>query len=185
MLKDALRRDAQTFANLDTTGQLPHQALDPYLGALRTIVLGARLNSWVMLSSLSEARFVAPEVVDIIAEARRRQVDYNAEQLRAWGLRHNRVLVHLWLSYCNYIALLYHDTKSEELLDEGLASFKRIYLEALKGLGEACAREKDFGDMLAALGGNPASHQPVARVLSMKSDAKAQMTGTTKEVGEP
>jgi AcrR family transcriptional regulator len=176
MLKAALRRDASRYLSLDVGGLLLHQALDQYLAALRDIIVSSRPNCWVMLSALSEARHAAPEVAEIIAEARRRQVEYIAGQLQEWGLYNHRVLVHLWLAYCNYIALLYQDTKSEELVDEALASFKRLYLEALKALGEDCSLEKDFGEMLTEFGGQRDQAPRPARIVALKAPFKTQAT---------
>jgi len=157
LLKQALRCDADAFLSIDVSGMPRHQAFEHYLMALRKIVVTERPNNWVILSSLSEARHAAPEIVEIIAEARRRQVEYNAAQLRQWGMRNDRVLVHLWLSYCNYISLLYQDTKSEELVDEAIESFRKVYFLTLAALGEACGKEEGFDDALMQIGYQPTS----------------------------
>jgi AcrR family transcriptional regulator len=155
VLKDALRRDADAFLALDTSGMKRHEAFIAYLQALRGIIVSERPNNWVILSSLSEARHAAPEIVEIIAEARRRQVEYNAEQLRLWGMRNDRVLVHMWLAYCNYISLLYQDTKNEALVDEAMESFKRAYFLVLAALGEKCSGEQGFVENVLKLGYAP------------------------------
>lgn len=173
LLKQALRRDAEAFTALDTSGIKRYEAFELYLAALRKIIVTDRPNNWVILSSLSEARHAAPEIVEIIAEARRRQVEYNAEQLRLWGMKNDRIMVHLWLSYCNYISLLYQDTKNEELVDEALASFKRAYFLMIGALGESCAREEGFWEALRQIGYQPAAFD-FAEDSSPATDASAE-----------
>lgn len=163
LLKHALRRDADAFLSIETSGIARHEAFELYLAALRKIVVTERPNNWVILSSLSEARHAAPEIVEIIAEARRRQIEYNAEQLRHWGMRNDRVMVHLWLAYCNYISLLYQDTKSEEMVDEAIASFKRAYFLVIAALGEDCVREPGFSETLLQAGYRPASLEAIGK----------------------
>jgi AcrR family transcriptional regulator len=165
LLKHALRRDADAFLAIDIAGISRFDAFELYLAALRKMVVTDRPNNWVILSSLSEARHAAPEIVDIIAEARRRQVEYNAEQLRLWGMRNDRKLVHLWLSFCNYLSLLYQDTKSEALVDEAIVSFQHVYFLTLAALGEDCAQEEEFRSFLQQAGYQPGLFQPVENGL--------------------
>ena len=156
VLKGSLRRDADAFLSIDITRMTRQEAFEKYLEALRRVVISERPNNWVILSSLSEARHAAPEILDIIAEARRRQVDFNAEQLRTlWGLRNDGLLVHLWLAYCNYISLLYQDTKSEELVEAAIQSFRDAYFLLVAALGEEGAREAGFTETLQEIGYKP------------------------------
>ncbi len=181
LLKHALKRDADAFISLDISGLRRHEAFELYVSALRKIIVTDRPNNWVILSSLSEARHAAPEIVEIIAEARRRQVEYNAEQLRSWGMRHDRVMVHLWLAYCNYISLLYQDTKNEKLVDEALASFKRAYFLMIAALGEDCALEEGFWEAVLKAGYQPAPfEQAKTSQLTDDSSAKKPKHGSLK-----
>lgn len=142
VLKTALRRDANAFLSIDITQMSRTDAFEAYLRALRKVVISERPNNWVILSALSEARNAAPEILGIIAEARSRQVEYNAEQLsNLWGLKNERLFVHLWLAYCNYISLLYQDTGNEELVDEAIQSFRNAYFLLVQTLGEEGADE--------------------------------------------
>lgn len=167
VLKHSLRRDADAFLTMDITEVPRHEAFERYLGALRNIVVSERPNNWVILSSLSEARHAAPEIIEIIAEARRRQVEFNAAQLRElWCVRNDNMMVHLWLAYCNYISLLYHDTKSEELVDAAIESFRRAHVLLVAALSENGTREKGFSDALQAAGYDPA---PAPHSSSKKS----------------
>jgi AcrR family transcriptional regulator len=171
VLKTSLKRDADAFLSIDITQMTRKEAFEAYIGALRRVVISERPNNWVILSSLSEARHAAPEIIDIIAEARRRQVDFNAEQLRTlWGLRNDRLFVHLWLAYCNYLSLLYQDTKSEELVDEGIRSFRRAYYLLAAALGEEGAHEPGFAEILEQAGYKPlpcaTKHEPLRRRVS-------------------
>jgi AcrR family transcriptional regulator len=156
VLKRSLRRDADAFLSIDITQMTRQEAFETYLSALRGVVVSERPNNWVILSSLSEARHAAPEIVDIIAEARRRQVDFNAEQLRTlWGLHNDRLFVHLWLAYCNYLSLLYQDTKSEELVDAAIQSFRGAYYLLAAALGEEGAHQPGFAEILEDVGYKP------------------------------
>ncbi len=156
LLKRSLKRDADAFLSIDITRMTRREAFEKYLEALRRVVISERPNNWVILSSLSEARHAAPEIIDIIAEARRRQVDFNAEQLRThWGMRSDGLCVHLWLAYCNYISLLYQDTKSEALVDAALQSFRGAYFLLVAALGEDGAREAGFAEVLREIGYKP------------------------------
>lgn len=158
VLKSALRRDADAFLSIDITRMARLESFELYIAALRRIVISDRPNNWVILSALSEARNAAPEILDIIAEARRRQVEYNAEQLRShWGLRNSDVLVHLWLAYCNYASLLYYDTKSEVLAENAIQSLRAAYFLLIHSLGEAGAEDPALADTLRELGCPPAS----------------------------
>lgn len=149
LLKHSLRMDADAFLSIKIEGIPRREAFKLYLNALRAIIVNERPNNWVILSSLSEARHAAPEIAEIIAEARRRQVEYNAYQLETvWGCSHSRHLVHMWLSYCNYIALVYHDTKNEQLVDDALESFKQTYFLVAAALGEDLVKEEGFADEL-------------------------------------
>jgi|GEM_PF-7122597 len=164
ILKESLRRDAEAFTAIDISKMSRREAFEAYLEALRRIVVSERPNNWVILSSLSEARHAAPEILAIIAEARRRQVDYNAEQLREhWGTRHPDMCVHLWLAYCNYISLLYQDTKSLALTEAALQSFKNAYFLLVGALGEPGAHEAGFAEALPALGYDPVPAKVGAR----------------------
>lgn len=156
VLKRSLKRDADAFLSIDITRMSCQQAFEKYLEALRRVVISERPNNWVILSSLSEARHAAPEIRDIIAEARRRQVEFNAEQLRTtWGLRNDHLLVHLWLAYCNYISLLYQDTRNEELVDAAIQSFRSAYFLLVAALGEERGRQPGFAELLQETGYNP------------------------------
>jgi AcrR family transcriptional regulator len=156
LLKRSLRQDADAFMSIDISNIPRHEAFELYLAALKKIVVNKRPNNWVILSALSEARHAAPEIVEIIAEARRRQVEYNAEQIRVlWGCRHSQMIVHMWLSYCNYISLLYQDTKSEQLVDEAIDSFRRAYFLVVAALSEEAAADDGFHAPLLAAGYNP------------------------------
>jgi AcrR family transcriptional regulator len=165
VLKRSLKRDADAFLSIDIAPMTRQAAFEAYLGALRRVIISERPNNWVILSSLSEARHAAPEIVAIIAEARRRQVDFNAEQLRTlWGLRNDRLFVHLWIAYCNYLSLLYQDTKSEELVDAAIQSFRSAYYLLVAALGEEGAHESGFVEILQEVGYKPlpASSKPAA-----------------------
>jgi AcrR family transcriptional regulator len=182
VLKRSLKRDADAFLTIDIAGMTRQDAFDKYLEALRRVVISERPNNWVILSSLSEARHAAPEILDIIAEARRRQVDFNAEQLRThWGMRSDGLCVHLWLAYCNYISLLYQDTKSEELVDAALQSFRSAYFLLVAALGEGGAREAGFSETLHKLGYKPmlptSTRAPSSRGKS-RPGRKAQRSAT-------
>ncbi len=156
LLKHSLKLDSDAFLSIDISNIPRHKAFERYLAALKRIVVNERPNNWVILSSLSEARHAAPEIVEIIAEARRLQVEYNAEQIRVlWGCKHSQMIVHLWLSYCNYISLLYQDTKNEQLVDEAIDSFRRAYFLVIAALNEEAAADKDFYEPLLASGYNP------------------------------
>lgn len=156
VLKSSLRRDADTFKAIEITQLSRTEAFERYLEALRRIIVSEVPNNWVILSSLSEARHAAPEIVDIIAEARRRQIEFNAEYLRTiWGLRNNQLFVHLWIGYCNYLALLYQDTKDLDLVEQGLASFRSLYHLLLAALGEDVAHEAGFDELLIRAGYRP------------------------------
>lgn len=156
LLKHSLKEDAAAFLSIDVSNIPRHEGFELYLAALKKIVVNERPNNWVILSSLSEARHAAPEIVEIIAEARRRQIDFNAEQIRTlWGCRHSRMMVHLWLSYCNYISLLYQDTKSEPLVDEAIDSFRRAYFLVVAALNEEAAADDGFHAALLAAGYDP------------------------------
>jgi AcrR family transcriptional regulator len=156
LIKRSLKLDADAFLSIDIKRMTRQDAFERYLAALRRVVISERPNNWVILSSLSEARHAAPEILDIIAEARRRQVDFNAEQLRThWGMRSDGLCVHLWLAYCNYISLLYQDTKSEELVDAALRSFRSAYFLLIAALGEGGAHEAGFSETLHELGYKP------------------------------
>jgi AcrR family transcriptional regulator len=156
VLKRSLKRDADAFLSIDIAPMTRQKAFEAYLDALRRVVISERPNNWVILSSLSEARHAAPEIIDIIAEARRRQVDFNAEQLRTlWGLRNDRLFVHLWLAYCNYLSLLYQDTKSEELVDAAIRSFRGAYYLLVAALGEEGAHQPGFIELLQEVGYKP------------------------------
>jgi AcrR family transcriptional regulator len=181
ILKQALRRDAEAFLSIDVSGIKRYEAFELYLAALRRIIVTERPNNWVILSSLSEARHAAPEIVEIIAEARRRQIDFNAEQLRQWGMKNDCIMVHLWLSYCNYISLLYQDTKNEELVDEALASFKRAYFLMIGALGEKCASEEGFRQALLQIGYQPAAFDQDDMTISAAGlSADASSNGSLK-----
>lgn len=156
LLKHSLKSDADAFLSHDITQMPRHDAFELYLSVLKSIVVSERPNNWVILSSLSEARHAAPEIVEIIAEARRRQIDFNAEQIRVlWGCKHSQMIVHLWLAYSNYISLLYQDTKCEKRVDEAIDSFRRAYFLVLAALSEEPAADKDFNRHLLAAGYNP------------------------------
>jgi AcrR family transcriptional regulator len=156
LLKHSLKQDADAFMTIDIANIPRHEAFELYLAALKRIVVNERPNNWVILSALSEARHAAPEIVEIIAEARRRQIEYNAEQIRVlWGCSHSQMIVHLWLSYCNYISLLYQDTKSERLVDEAIDSFRRAYFLVIAALSEKAADDDGFYAPLLASGYDP------------------------------
>lgn len=157
VLKHSLRRDADAFLSMDISETPRHEAFDRYLAALRRIVVSERPNNWVILSSLSEARHAAPEIIEIIAEARRRQVEFNAAQLRElWCVKNDNMMVHLWLAYCNYISLLYQDTKSEQLVDDAIESFRRAHILLVAALSETGASEQGFSAALQDAGYAPA-----------------------------
>jgi AcrR family transcriptional regulator len=161
LLKHSLRIDADAFLSIDISEMPRHEAFELYLAALRNIVVSERPNNWVILSSLSEARHAAPEIAGIIAEARRIQVDYNAEQLRLlWHCRHSQMLVHLWLSYCNYISLLYHDTKTEKLVDDAIDSFRRAFYLLVAALSEDGVNDEGFQEALLKADYDPAPLVP-------------------------
>ena len=142
--------------------------------------MSERPNNWVILSSLSEARHAAPEIIDIIAEARRRQVEFNAEQLRTtWGLRNDHLLVHLWLAYCNYISLLYQDTKSDELVEAAISSFRGAYYLLMGALGEEGARETGFAEILSELAYDPV---PPARAGAPAPRRKQSKRKTSRSI---
>jgi AcrR family transcriptional regulator len=156
LLKRSLGRDADAFLSIDITRMTCQEAFEKYLEALRRLVISERPNNWVILSALSEARHAAPEILDIIAEARRRQVEFNAKQLATlWRLRNSGLLVHLWLAYCNYISLLYQDTKSEALVDAAIESFRGAYFLLVAALGEEGAHEAGLAATLEDLGYKP------------------------------
>jgi len=180
LLKHSLRQDADAFLSIDIANIPRHEAFELYLAALKNIVVSERPNNWVILSSLSEARHAAPEIVEIIAEARRRQVEYNAEQIRVlWGCRHSQMIVHLWLSYCNYISLLYQDTKSERLVNEAIDSFRRAYFLIIAALSEEASADHDFYAPLMAAGYNPLPLPPgnaPKQKLGQKAKSNSQRT---------
>lgn len=180
LLKHSLRQDADAFLSIDISNIPRHEAFELYLSALKRIVVNERPNNWVILSSLSEARHAAPEIVAIIAEARRLQVEYNAEQIRVlWGCSHSQMIVHLWLSYCNYISLLYQDTKSERLVDEAIDSFRRAYFLVIAALSEEAAVDDGFHAPLLAAGYNPLPIPPgdqPRQNRSRKSQSNSQRT---------
>ncbi len=181
LLKRSLRRDADAFLSIDITRMTRQEAFEKYLEALRRVVISERPNNWVILSSLSEARHAAPEIVDIIAEARRRQVDFNAEQLRTlWGLRSDGLCVHLWLAYCNYISLLYQDTKSEELVDAAIQSFRGAYFLLVAALGEDGAREAGLATTLQELGYDPLP--PVKKLAAPRRHKSGPSRKTVRSV---
>ncbi len=142
VLKSALKRDADAFLSIDITKLSRAEAFEAYLKALRRVVISEQPNNWVILSALSEARNAAPEIPQIIAEARRRQVEFNAEQLSTlWGLKNEQIFVHLWLAYCNYASLLYQDTRNEELVEGAIQSFRSAYFLLVQALKEDGAAE--------------------------------------------
>lgn len=156
LLKHALRRDADMFLSIDVSGLSLHQTTELYVEVLRNLVISDRPNNWVILSSLSEARHAAPEIVDIIAEARRRQVDYNARVLRElWDLRNCTLLVHQWIAHCNYISLLYHDTRSEALAEQAIETYRRTFYLLIAALNEKPAEQADFRAELKGVGYDP------------------------------
>jgi AcrR family transcriptional regulator len=176
LLKDSLKRDADAFLSIDITAMSRREAFEAYLRALRRVVISERPNNWVILSSLSEARHAAPEIVEIIAEARRLQVEYNAEQLATlWGLREEHLFVHLWLAYCNYISLLYQDTKNEELVDAAITSFRNAYYLLVGALSEEGAHEPGFGALLQDIGFAP------VRLKSIRAPARSKKPKRTQK----
>ena len=178
VLKDSLKRDADAFLSIDIAKLSRREAFEAYLRALRRVVISERPNNWVILSSLSEARHAAPEIVEIIAEARRLQVEYNAEQLATlWGLREEHLFVHLWLAYCNYISLLYQDTKNEELVDAAITSFRNAYYLLVGALCEEGAREPGMAEILNKMGFAPVRlkpERPAARPTKSKRTKKTR-----------
>ena len=162
-----------SFLSIDITDKPHHEAFEEFLIALRKIVISDRPNNWVILSSLSEARHAAPEISEIIAEARRRQVEYNAEQLRThWCMDNNRMMVHLWLGYCNYISLLYHDTKNEDLVDDAIDSLRRTYFVLVGGLSEAGFDHSGFDNILKDIGYNPKTSRKPRKTSSSANRKK-------------
>jgi AcrR family transcriptional regulator len=176
LLKHSLRQDADAFLSIDISNTPRHEAFELYLAALKKIVVNERPNNWVIMSSLSEARHAAPEIVEIIAEARRRQIEFNAEQIRIlWGCRHSQMIVHLWLSYCNYISLIYQDTKSEQLVDEAIDSFRRAYFLVVAALSEEAAADDGFYAPLLAAGYDPLP-LPAGKMPGRKHQSNSQRT---------
>ncbi len=113
-----------------------------------------------------------PPYVEIIAEARRLQVEYNAEQLATlWGLREEHMFVHLWLAYCNYISLLYQDTKNEKLVDAAITSFRNAYYLLVGALCEEGAREPGMAEILNKIGFAPVRLKP-ARAAARPTKSK-------------
>lgn len=170
VLKGSLRRDADTFLAIDITRLTRRDAFKKYLAALRRIVVSERPNSWVILSSLSELRHAAPEIIEIIAEARRLQVEYNEEQLRTlWGLHNSSLFVHLWLAFCNYLSLLYQDTKSEALVDDAIEAFRKAYFLLVAALSEEGINEDGFAEIMRHVGYEPWRPRAGARPQNKRS----------------
>lgn len=178
VLRSVLKRDAQAFFDLDVANLTHEEAFDRHLAALRGIVVSDRPNNWVVLSALSEARRLAPEIAGIIAEARRRQVEFNAEQLRVfWGLENNRLFVHHWLAFCNYVSLLYQDTRDATLTDEAIKAFRETYFVLVGALGEKVA-DRRFTEVSAAARSAPqADKKPPPQSPSPEARAAKPVRG--------
>jgi AcrR family transcriptional regulator len=157
VVKYVARRDADAFLEVDVRQLGWREAVDTYLQVLRRLVVSEQPNNWQMLAALVEARDAAPEVRDLIAEARRHQIEFNAEMIgRLWDIRERALFCHLWLANANYVSLLYRDTGDAALVDDGLLSFKRTFFLAAAALGEAPARDPGMRDTLAEVGYAPA-----------------------------
>jgi AcrR family transcriptional regulator len=157
MVKYIARRDADAFIQVDVRELGWREAVDTYLKVLRRLVVSEQPNNWLVLAALVEARDAAPEVRDLIAEARRHQIEFNAEMIgRLWDIRERALFCHLWLANANYVSLLYRDTGDAALVDDALRSFKRTFFLAAAALAEAPARDPGMRETLAEVGFVPA-----------------------------
>jgi AcrR family transcriptional regulator len=157
VVKNAARRDADAFLEVDVRQLSWRDAVDAYMRVLRRLIVSDRPNNWLVLAALVEARDSAPEVLQLIGEARRHQIDFNADMVaNLWGIRESALFSYLWLANANYVALLYRDTRDAALVDAALHNFKRTFFLTAAALGEARAMGEDMKSTLAEVGFVPA-----------------------------
>lgn len=161
VVKYTARRDADAFLGVDVHEVGWREAVEIYLQVLRGLVISERPNNWIVLAALIEARDSAPEVLELIAEARRHQIAFNTEMIgKLWDIRERALFCNLWLSTANYASLLYRDTRDAGLVEDVLQSFKRTFFLIAAALGEARAGDEDMRATLAEVGLAPALRAP-------------------------
>lgn len=169
VVKYVARRDADAFLEVDVRQLGWREAVDTYLQVLRHLVVSEQPNNWQILAALVEARDAAPEVRELIAEARRHQIEFNTDMIgRLWDINERGLFCHLWLANANYVSLLYRDTGNAALVDDALLSFKRTFFLAAAALGEAPARDPGMRDTLVEVGYAPVPAPPAPKSSALR-----------------
>ena len=142
MLRHVQQLDSEIYLSELERAKTMSEKFDAGVNTVRRMVRNDPENSWVVWGALWEGRYAAPEIVPLITEARRRQVEYfRIIPVEHFGLEKSNTIAILTAAVSAQAAMSWHQTKDEKELESILASLRRLW-QLTAGWSAASAKDR-------------------------------------------
>ncbi|MBI1237793.1 MAG: TetR family transcriptional regulator [Alphaproteobacteria bacterium] len=149
MIERALIRDLDFYrTRVDAQPNLSSQ-LDSYLSAVAEGIRAGRTSAAVVFAALGEAASQAPEIVPVLAQARRREARLIAEGFaRAANIKGGELFARLVSAFVAQASLSFRQTGDEDALHETLHALRQLVMltagASNRDIGQSAAFQREL-----------------------------------------